>query len=208
MAAKKDIIKCKCGNEFTPHYDFRTGILKSKFCPACQYKKAYEKSGGNNSFFGGKKGKSKASSDKRKKSPKTLAMERADTWFSKWVRMVHSFEDGGELFCKDIITGHPYHIKNIDNGHCFSRDHKPTRYHPDNCRPQNRSSNRHRGEADHLKFETNLIAEIGQERFNNIEQLRRELGEDNEAFYKKMSDKYRILFHEEVRKKGLNPWRK
>lgn len=82
-----------------------------------------------------------------------------------------------------------------------------TRYEENNCRPQNRSSNRFRGEADKKKFQDNLIREIGQEEFDRITKL----AHSSEMKYgdielKEIADKYRKLTNELVKKKGGNKW--
>ena len=98
-------------------------------------------------------------------------MREADKWFSRYVRLRFCVVDtDGEPYCKDIITGKLYHAKNIDNGHYHSRYFMGTRYWLDNCRPQNRSSNRFQGEKDKDRFKENLIKEIGKERFEDLEE--------------------------------------
>jgi len=145
---------------------------------------------------------------KPKKSPKTLAMENADKWFSLYIRIKYSYNiQNGEVFCQCIVD--PSVIKNakhMDNGHCFSRGNKPTRYEEDNCRPQNRSSNRYKGEEHHYIFIDNLTKEIGEERFNRIDALRRENGQDNIVFYKEQSEKYRKLVNKLVIQHEIKRW--
>lgn len=202
----KDLIRCKCcPKEFTPHYDFRTKMLKSKICPSCQYKKAYEKSGGGNSFFDGKKRKGKGS--KRGKSSKSKAMGLADKWFSQYIRIRHSVELGGELFCRCIVSGKLYHILKVDAGHYFPRGHKSTRFDERNVWPQNRSSNRYKGENDKHIFKKNLIAKIGEEEYKKLEALHLECGYDTEEYYNEISEKYKKLTREEIKKHDINPWK-
>lgn len=172
--------------------------IKSPFCPKHTYEKAVHP----------KANKTAKTASKRAKSPKSLAMANADRWFSRYIRIkyAHRIVFDGEPICKCIVTGALKSAKNMDNGHCFSRENKATRYEEDNCRPQNRSSNRFSGEADHYKFIDNLTAEIGPERFARIDRLRRELGEDNEQFYSEMAEKYRKLVNELVKEFGVKKW--
>ena len=170
------ICSCGCNKKFTPHY--RNGILISKLHPNCQLK-ALRKPLNSKSVQLASDTKTKPNKpEKRKKTERQKWMDKADKIFSQYIRLKFSFMSGGELYCRDIITGRVYGIKNIDNGHCFSRAHKTTRFEIDNCRPQNRSSNRFSGEADHYKFIENLKLEIGEERFSRIEALKDSTGED------------------------------
>ena len=115
---------------------------------------------------------------------------------------------GGELFCRCIILGRIHGIKHIDNGHCFSRAFKATRFEEDNCRPQSRSSNRFSGEADHYKFIKNLKAEIGEKRFTVIEKLKDQECHDSETFYRLQYETYKHLFSELLTIRGWNdPWK-
>lgn len=100
-------------------------------------------------------------------------MREADKWFSRLVRLQNSVIVDGEVYCKDIITGKIYAARNIDCGHLRSRANMSTRYSEDNCRPQNRSSNRFRGEADKEIFQTNLEKEIGSERVKSLFEFNR-----------------------------------
>nr|WP_319268257.1 hypothetical protein [uncultured Draconibacterium sp.] len=135
-------------------------------------------------------------------------MSNADLWFSRYIRIKYAFRiQDGSVFCRCIVN--PGIIKlaqNMDNGHCFSREFKATRYCEDNCRPQNRSSNRFSGEADHYKFIENLTSEIGEERFAKVDELRKSVGEDNELFYRAQATKYRKLVNALVKQHKINKW--
>jgi len=148
------------------------------------------------------------STTKKKKSPKSLAMDNADMWFSRYIRIKYSYKiQNGEVYCQCIVS--PEVIKlasNMDNGHCVSRKYLTTRYYENNCRPQNRSSNRFSGEADHYTFEDNLRKEIGEDGIDEIHRLRKEEGEDTESFYKSQSDKYRKLVKQLVKEHGIKKW--
>lgn len=146
---------------------------------------------------------------KRTKSEKSKAMDLADKYFSQYIRLSHCIVDRGECFCKDIITGKYRAIKDMDNGHYVSRDYKAVRYNPDNCRPQNRSSNRFRGEADKDKFKDHLLREIGQERLDEIEKSKRDYFADSTMTYNLIADKYRNLVNQLIKEMNIeNPFRK
>lgn len=94
----------------------------------------------------------------------------------------------------------------MDNGHCFSRKYMATRYHEDNCRPQNRSSNRFSGEADHRKFEENLMKEIGQERFDEVKRLSYTTIDATLLFFEEIAEKYKALTNQLLKEKGAKKW--
>lgn len=139
-------------------------------------------------------------------------METADKWFSRYIRIKYSYQViDGEVICRDIITGKLYSARNIDCGHYFSRAHMATRYHEDNCRPQNRSSNRFSGEADKLKFEINLRKEIGDERFKIINDLHKEpmrwFGAiTNDEYLKVVADTYRLKVNQLCKENVIKKW--
>lgn len=167
-----------------------------KKCPNCELKKYV------------KREHKLAPRKKQTKSARSRAMANADTWFSRYIRIKynHIIATDGTVLNKCIITGLVKEANKMDNGHCFSRIYLPTRYEEDNCRPQNRSSNRFQGEADHYTFVDNLIEQIGQERFDRLDKLRRENGEDTISFYQSKSDKYRKLTNSLISELGAKRW--
>ena len=186
----------RCTKECAARFN---STIKSKYCPHHTYVM----------LTSSVKSKNPAVKTKpRKKSPKSRAMENADLWFSRYIRIKYSFKiaTDGTVIDKCIITGTIKPAKEMDNGHCFSRAYLTTRYEEDNCRPQNRSSNRFSGEADHYTFIDNLTAEIGKDRFGRLDKLRRENGEDSVEFYRAMSDKYRKKTNELLKKIGAKKW--
>lgn len=198
---------CECGKPFKPNY--RNGILVSRKCPNCNLRAIQKESKPKNDTLYGPGHKSGAEANKQPKTPRQKMMKKADDIFSKYIRLKFSFMSGGELFCRCIISGRIYGIKNIDCGHCFSRSFKATRFEEDNCRPQNGSSNRFSGEADHYKFIKNLRAQIGEERFTRIERLKDEECHDSETFYRLHYETYKHLFDELLEERRIdNPWKK
>lgn len=204
---KPKTIACSCGKNFRAIYDFKTGILKSKKCPNCVLRaKLVTKSNGHDKTYAQKPDRLK-SARKTGKNPKQRAMANADKWFSRYIRINYGFPVGnGEWMCKCIVTGRMGLAKNFDCGHYISRKYKTIRFEEDNCRPQNRSSNRFSGEADHYKFRENLIKDIGIEKVERIERLKDEEGEDNEIFYREIADKYRMLTNELIKKCNIKKW--
>jgi len=201
------ICSCGCGSKFKPNY--RNGILVSKLAPNCRLKQLHKQVESKGVRFASELPVKRNTTEKKQKTSRQKWMDKADTIFSQYIRVKHSFQSGGELFCHDIITGKIYGIKFIDNGHCFSRKFKSTRFEEDNCRPQNRSSNRFSGEADHYKFIKNLKSEIGTERFERLEELKESVGDDSETFYHLMYDTYKFLLKELLNERRIeNPWKR
>lgn len=200
--------------------------IQKKYCFTCQKKKDIERKIKNKnllaqSTFAGRSGKSeyktggiatkKGRSSKATKTNKTArqrARDNADLWFSRYIRIKYAYRImNGDVFCRCIVD--PSIIKqakHMDNGHFFSRKFLLTRYEEDNCRPQNRSSNRFSGEADHYTFQDNLLRQIGEKRFNRLDELRKQEGSDTLEFYQKQASKYKRLVAELVRVNQINKW--
>lgn len=190
-----------CGKEFSW---YQRSTIKPKFCPNCTYRFAVSDSVGKKDISVVKN----KSGLKRKKTAKQKARDNADLWFSRFIRCKYNFQilNDGTLLCKCIITGTIKEAKKMDNGHCFSRKFLLTRYEEDNCRPQNRSSNRFSGEADHYKFRDNLLEEIREERFNRLDKLRKQEGPDTEQFYQEQANKYRKLTNQLIKQYNIKKW--
>lgn len=143
----------------------------------------------------------------KKKTPRQCAMDRADEWFSKYIRLKYSFESSGVLVCKCYTCGRVHGIKETENGHFQRRGYKTTRYHENDARPQCTQCNKwHSGEPE--KFELNLIRDIGQDKVNELKKFAQERGEDSEQFYREQATKYRKLFKQLlIERNQKDPWK-
>ena len=149
--------------------------------------------------------KEKRAKEKREKreSNEKKAMKLADTYFSRYIRLVHSVD--GQCTCYTCGTIKP--IKEVDNGHYIKRVHKSTRYHENNCRPQCKTCNGdtlHNGKQ--TEFRINLVNEIGLTQVKAIENLSKESINANYFFYKEIADKYRIKVNELQKEFGVKYW--
>lgn len=179
-----------------------------KLCPYHEYKKHYQKSNlkGQNSnkkqpmTFGKGKGK------KSKKNPKTIAMERADKWFSRYIRLKYSTFMVSIQSCYCYTCHQIYSIKNIDCGHFHNRENMAVRYHEDNARPQCKHCNRYKS-GKHTKFRSRLVNEIGSGRLENLNKLALSGEKYNIQFFEEMADKYRRKYRELSDKLGVDPWK-
>jgi len=178
---------CACGRSIRQPYN---STIKLKRCPSCELKAQLKKKKVDN-FFSPKR-----SIVIKKSSEKSKAMKLADMYFSRYIRLKHSIVSQGKAYCKDIITGKYIAIKKIDNGHCIPRGVKSTRYHEDNCRPQNRASNRFKGEDCKEIFELHLQKEIGEERWQALQELKHVYQSDTIAWYLYIASIYKLKVDE------------
>ncbi len=167
-----------------------------KYCPNCQFKRAYSKK---------KESSSPRKKTKRKKTPRQIAMDLADKWFSRYVRVRSAFYSNGVWFCKCYTCGKPYSITRIQCGHWQRRGYKTVRFNDNNARPQCLKCNYFESGKPEI-FELNLIKEIGEKATAGIKLLAQEVGEDNEIFYKEQVEKYSKLTTDIMKKKGIPKW--
>lgn len=184
---------------------FGCGKLSDKrtygLCPSCKYSWATKTPDGaewfskNSLKLKQKKEKEEKAEHRQKKKEfyTPNAMKLADTYFSRYVRLFHS--DGINCTCYTCGTIKP--IKEVDNGHYQKREHKATRYHVNNCRPQCKTCNgdtKHNGKQD--VFRKNLVHELGDDFVNDLEKLAKTAINADTAFYKSISEKYRVNVNE------------
>lgn len=145
---------------------------------------------------------------KEVKHDKTYWRNKADKWFSIYIRI--KYRDGiagGEVYCRCFVR--PHILKpatQMDNGHCFSRSHLLLRYEPDNCRPQNRSGNRWQGSSETPIFMKKLEAELGAERWGRLLRLKNETGKGDLQFYQEIAQKYYAKINELQGELGFRKW--
>ena len=133
----------------------------------------------------------------------SAAMSLADTYFSRYVRLL--FSNDGKCTCYTCGTIKP--ITEIDNGHYQKRGNKSTRYHLNNCRPQCKTCNgdtKHNGKQD--IFRVNLTYEIGEEAVLELEELSRKSTNANTSFYRNIADTYREKVNELQRMLKVKFW--
>lgn len=151
--------------------------------------------------------KARENAKKGNATSKRLALSAADKWFSHYIRFKYAFERNGEWWCECYTCRSHFKMKECDNGHWQKREHKATRFHEDNARPQCTECNQHH-KGEFAKFEERLIEDIGLEKVNELKHLAKSIGEDSEIFYREQSDKYRELLNEELKHRGVkNPWK-
>jgi len=140
-------------------------------------------------------------------SEKTRALKLADSWFSKYIRLKHSFESSGIRKAKCYTCENVYPILDMDCGHWQKRQNLGTRFHKNNARPQCTSCNDY-NKGEFSKFESNLIDEIGVEKVMNIKSISDINYHVSIEDLKDTSKKYRTLFNELLKElKIKSPWK-
>lgn len=197
---KNDIKKCKCGATFIPIR--RNGLPVSKYCPNCTRSIKYEKA---KKAQEKQRNKSKSTSSSKAKpyakTPLQNARDRADAYFSKYIRLLYA-DDNGYLTCYTHKTPRPFHYSQVDNGHYISRKVLSVRYDIRNCRPQCVFCNRG-NYGEEKTFRQRLIQEIGEQEVLKLEAKAKEQQKESIEFYNAMSDKYRILLRQLILEKNI-----
>lgn len=180
-------------------------------CPECDREKSQSRIKHNNALLSRSSVKRKErslNSDKRSKTPRQKAIDRADMYFSRYIRLLYSDERSGILVCKCYTCGSIHAMKSNDCGHWQRRGYKTTRFNENNARPQCRQCN-HYYQGKPEVFERNLAKEIGQQAVNDLKELAFETGEDSEQFYREQAEKYRLKVNELLKERNIkNPWKK
>lgn len=146
---------------------------------------------------------------KKRKTGVQRARDRADTWFSRFIRLKYShlvYEINGEArYCYCYTCGNPKHIKAIDCGHYINREHMQVRYNSNNARPQCTLCNKYKS-GRHTKFEQLLIDEIGQQPVDNLKKLALIKIPMSELELREISDYYRIKVKEIQNSFNIKIW--
>ena len=150
-----------------------------------------------------KKAKNKIVRDEKRELDTKGAMRLADTYFSRYIRLKHSLHG----YCTCYTCGKDNPIKEVDNGHYEKREHKATRYHENNCRPQCKTCNgdtKHNGKQ--AEFRVGLSYEIGEDEVVEIERLARTTINANTSFYRDLADTYREKVNALQKKLKVKYW--
>lgn len=105
--------------------------------------------------------------EKKPGDPFRRAVRRADTAFSKEIRL-RDCAGRGWAFC--ITCRKPFAYANLDCGHYLGREYWATRWDPMNCAAQCRKCNRFK-EGLKAEFRAALVTKYGEERIARMESL-------------------------------------
>ena len=132
-----------------------------------------------------------------KKKPDLKA--KLDKEFSLFIRLRDCMPNG---YFRCISCGQIKPFAQADCGHYFSRTHLATRFDEDNCHAECRSCNRFK--ADHLEgYRVNLIAKIGQQRFDLLKVKAASNTKMSDFEYEQLIKYYKALNKKLRKEKGL-----
>ena len=112
-------------------------------------------------------------------------IKKLDTIFSKYIR--NKYSRNGMVEC--YTCGRWNEISKMQCGHFWSRKHQSVRWHEDNARPQCYSCNVMMY-GRQFEFGNKLLAEIGEQRFQVLEQLKNTSSKDLMLNFKELYDYY------------------
>ncbi|AKG94225.1 NinG/ Rap DNA junction specific endonuclease [Polaribacter phage P12002L] len=147
--------------------------------------------------------KKKEFKEKKKDLNTKNAMDLADKYFSRYVRLKHS-KDGN---CTCYTCGTVKDIKDVDNGHFMKRGHQATRYHLNNCRPQDKTCNGNTAKNGmQIEFRANLVNEVGEKEVQKIEALSQTTFHTNSKYFRDIADYYRVKVNDMQKELGVKYW--
>ena len=116
----------------------------------------------------------------------TNLKDKLDKVFSLYIRLRDSDENG---FCTCYTCGKVAHYKEMQNGHFWSRTHLSTRFNEDNCKVQCVGCNIFK-KGNYIVYTKKLLKELGEEKFNELEQLKNSTVKILKAEYEQMIEQY------------------
>src|SRR5512139_4132048 len=96
-----------------------------------------------------------------------MKTSKADSWFSKFIRLRDTDENG---LCTCVTCGHIAEPKLMDCGHWQKRQHMSTRFSEINCSSQCGRCNRFE-QGNDVKFRAELVKKYGEDRIQLLEAL-------------------------------------
>lgn len=168
-------------------------IRKKKPCKGCN-KEAYIFSGGNCESCSKKLKIAKVKEIKPKKKEKTISQlkKELDTIFSLFIRKFYS-KDGlsVECYCCGVVKP----IKEMQNAHFWSRGNLSTRWEEINCRPNCVGCNVFK-HGNYIVYTRKMLDELGEEKFNELEQLKNTMFKSNVNWFKSQIEDYKQKVNE------------
>lgn len=197
---------CECGRGiFSRPFDSTKFPDKCPSCERIENNKALLRQVVQSRSKVAKKGFKKAVK-KRGKTERQKAMDRADMWFSRYIRLKHSVLISGQIVCTCYTCNTMHTIKDIENGHWQRRGYKITRFDENNARPQCKKCNYFHSGVPEV-FEKNLIRDLGSETVNKLKELSQLTGPDSTIFYLEQAEIFRLKFNEIIKERNIkNPW--
>lgn len=135
------------------------------------------------------KGVKVAKGKKPRAKSKSLAKykKELDAIFSKFIRLSHADSSGN---CTCYTCGKVLPWKQIQNGHFISRSYLATRWHENNCRPQDVGCNVY-GNGKPLDFEEHLKRELGDQYVEEMKVSRHQILKLDKQWYEEKIAHYK-----------------
>lgn len=121
-----------------------------------------------------------------KKQTRKALIKKLDEVFSKYIR--HKYATHGKLQC--YTCDKEGEIKEMQNGHFWSRKHFTTRWDEDNCRPQCVGCNVFKS-GNHPAYGMKMLREYGQDKLERLEQKKNELHKVSLEWYHEQIEYYK-----------------
>ena len=141
------------------------------------------------------------------KTERQRAIDTADRWFSRWIRISDKKNqvNGQDIYCQCFTTGKYYHILEIQCGHFITRGHYSTRWDISNARPQGVYANRYKSGMP-LEFETNLKAAEGGKMVESLKTKGNIPIKYNVVEIREIAKHYRLLVRAKEKELGIKVW--
>ena len=178
---------------------YRNGIPTSKWCPNCTYKRNYAKSSLERAH-------KKASKSPKIRTSMQKAIDRADEWFSRYVRLIGAKRFGDVIYAECYTCGGFFNIKKMDCGHYIGRGHHTVRWEVNNARPQCTKCNCYQG-GKHFEFEQRLLKEIGIESVNELKEKANSTANYTVAEIRGIAKTYRVATRLKEQELGVKIWK-
>jgi len=128
-----------------------------------------------------------------------MTLKTADRWFSKYIRIRDS-DNQGIIIC--ISCGIPVHWRNADAGHFIKRQHKSLRYNEKNVNGQCKVCN-WLEQGNDIKYAKGLVKKYGQGIVDELQVLKNRTIPMGRYELKIIAEYYKGKFNELKKEKGL-----
>ena len=131
-----------------------------------------------------------------------MKTSKADKWFSLYIRLRDTDEDG---VCRCITCGRAGHPKSMDCGHYIKRQHQAVRFDEINCNAQCKRCNAFEQGQDAI-YRQRLIEKHGEDAVFILETAAKMAFKRSQINLDYLADEYKRKAKEEAEKKGIKLW--
>jgi len=131
-----------------------------------------------------------------------MKTNKADTWFSRFIRLRASDENGvGKCF----TCGRIKEVKHMDCGHFVKRQHSATRFNEYNCQLQCKHCNAFEQGKDAI-FRENLVSLYGEKIVLLLESSKRSFSKLGKVELNYLAELYKTKTNELLKEKNIKKW--